>query len=378
MPILWRYFLSSWWKIFLLSVFSFIAFLLTLRFDEIAHFAASGASISLIALFTLYQIPYILPIVLPISSLLASAILMQRFSSSQELTAFRASGFSIKALLTPILFSAALISLINFYIASEIATASHSNTNKLKAQLKSVNPFILLQHKKFLKNRGIIFHSLGNQQYGESAENVILVTKGYKNENLLFVAKDLKRNDNAFEGHNITLISTLKDENEEKFFIENMKESHTPLHHFSDLIRESVWSVRVDYLPLQALIQEARDSWTKWKEAQITHQPSQKIRESRHTFYQTISEGVRRLSLMGAVFSFTLMGCSFGINIARQKKPSGLIAIVVLATFYLICFFAAQGFNSYFYTSIVLYTFPLTIMLWLSLHKIRKINRGFS
>ena len=102
---------------FLLS----ISTLLVLRFQEIARFATSGASIKSVALFTLLQIPYILPIAIPVSCLIAALLLFQSLSLGQELTALRTSGFGLKAIATPILFAGFFLTLVNFTVTSEMA-----------------------------------------------------------------------------------------------------------------------------------------------------------------------------------------------------------------------------------------------------------------
>src|SRR5438132_1223109 len=96
MPALWRYLITYFLKIAFTCNLAFVAILLTMQLDDIAHFAALGAPFHYILLFTFHQIPYILPIALPLSCLIASLLLMQRLSNTHELTALRASGFSLR------------------------------------------------------------------------------------------------------------------------------------------------------------------------------------------------------------------------------------------------------------------------------------------
>ena len=42
MPVLWRYLIAYFLRIAIVCVLAFIAILLTMRLDEIAHFAALG------------------------------------------------------------------------------------------------------------------------------------------------------------------------------------------------------------------------------------------------------------------------------------------------------------------------------------------------
>src|SRR5271167_846396 len=121
MPIIWRYLLRSYFQVFSLCVSSFISMLLVLRFQDIARFATSGTSNYNIVLFTLLQIPYILPIAIPVSCLIASMILFQRLSQSHELTAFRTCGIGLKEISTPLVFAGLFLTLVNLTIACELA-----------------------------------------------------------------------------------------------------------------------------------------------------------------------------------------------------------------------------------------------------------------
>lgn len=89
MPILWRYLLKNYFQVFFLCVTGFISILLVTRVQEIARLAALNSQIDIIILFTLCQIPYILPIAIPISGLISAILLVQRLSHTQELSTLR-------------------------------------------------------------------------------------------------------------------------------------------------------------------------------------------------------------------------------------------------------------------------------------------------
>src|SRR4051812_4375873 len=116
LPILWRYAIFSYLRYFVLSVGTFIAVLLVLRFKEIARFAALTANWAKAGVFTLYQIPFILPMAIPLSALIASFLMVERMSSSHELTALRAARVSLKTILTPLWITGCFLSALNFAI----------------------------------------------------------------------------------------------------------------------------------------------------------------------------------------------------------------------------------------------------------------------
>src|SRR3990167_2854629 len=121
MSIFWRYALQSSSRVFLLSVTTFIAVLIITRFKEIARFTALSGDFAMTGLFILYHIPTILPIAIPISALLGSFLLFQRMSRSRELTALRASGFSFKKIIAPLLAVSLLLSAVDFWMCAQIA-----------------------------------------------------------------------------------------------------------------------------------------------------------------------------------------------------------------------------------------------------------------
>ena len=112
MPFVWRLLLRNYFQVFFLCMSGFISILLVTRVQEIARLAAVNSQIGKIFLFTLFQIPYILPIAIPISGLIAAILLLNRLSHTHELTAFRASGIGVKTLGTPLLMAAFLLSIL--------------------------------------------------------------------------------------------------------------------------------------------------------------------------------------------------------------------------------------------------------------------------
>ena len=140
MPILWRYLLRNYFQVFFLCVSAFISVLLVLRFQEIARFITSEASFAKVVLFSLYQIPYILPIAIPISCLISSLLLFQKLSHYQEITALRTIGLSLQKIVIPILASGFLLVLFNAMIAFELAPICRSKARMLIYETVTSNP----------------------------------------------------------------------------------------------------------------------------------------------------------------------------------------------------------------------------------------------
>jgi lipopolysaccharide export system permease protein len=380
MPILWRYLLSHFLKVTIFCVLAFIAILLTMRLDEIAHFAALGTPLSSILLFTLYQIPYILPIAIPISCLIASLITIQRLSNTHELTALRACGFSLRDLLSPLLLAAAFLSLVNFWIVSEVATQSHLTTNILKSEMRSINPLLLLNNKHLMRLKGIYFDALGPSRVGESASEVILAIPNKHQDRLnLLIAQQLKASPSAFIGQEVTLITGLKSEEENQFdhlLVENMGESITLVQDFSKLLQKKVWTVNNDYLKMSLLLVRIQEEQAALEKAKTEKQPPSQIKQLRTQLYRSFSDIARRLSIAMAILSFTLMGMAFGINISRKRKYRSLYFAIFLTLLYLIAFFVAKGVDQNWALATSLYLAPHVILILSSMIMLKRVSKG--
>lgn len=363
MPIIWRYLTRQFLKVFFFSVVAFIAVLLTLRLEEIAGFVCIDTTREYILWFILYQIPYILPIAIPISCLISSWILVQSLSTSHELVALRASGYSLTKIFLPILTAAAFIAFANFYMLSEVATNSHLKTSLLKCELRAVNPLILLQNRHLQRSKGLYYDTLGPSKMGEIAADVVLgiPSKHGMRMNLL-LAKHLMAHDNEFLTNRLTFITSLKTKDAKAPYgpiaIENVERSRSSIEGFADIIQKKVWTLNNDHLG--------------WKSLMIKTSQERPGKQLTRVY----TEFTRRLSLGLAPLTFTLLGLSFGLTISRHRSVKNLVFAMVLTSFFLITFFVAKGMDDRLEASLALYFIPHLILAGASLLNLRRLSQG--
>jgi len=364
----------------LACVAAFIAILLSIRLDDIAHFATLGAPFTYIFFFTVHQIPYILPIAIPLSCLIASVILMQRLSATHELTALRAAGFSLKDILFPILLTAAFLSIFNFLIISELASESHLKTNLLKNELRSINPLLLLNNKHLMRLKGFHFDILGHSHVGESASDVILALPNPRTNRLnLFVAKQLSVNSKSLDTSQATVIIGMPKESPEVFddlLIENTGHAQSEVQDFAGLLQRKTLTINNDYLRHGLLSERIRNQKAALKSGYEKGLPLQQIHTMKKNLNQSYSELLKRLSISLAVFSFSIMGAAFSIQIGRKKSYLALLYIILLTLLYLVAFFVAKGFDHKIAYAGILYAMPHLIIIALSILYLRRISIG--
>ncbi len=379
MPLLWRYLLSHYLKTFVLCVVTFIAILLTMRLDEIAYFATLGPQAEHIVWFILQQIPYILPIALPVAALIASILLVQHLSHSHELTAMRACGFALRDILAPVLLAACFLSAANFYIMSELSPNAHLHTGQMKNQLRSINPLLLLQNKHVMQIKGFYFDTLGPSRVGEFAKDIIFLSPGKHSNRLnLLVARQLQATPEMFSGQYVTLLTGQKQSSEQDFenlIVENMQQSTTTIEDFSQMLEKKIWSINNDHLTLPRLLVRLDESRAELAHAR-TFADKDQIKQALYTLNRCYTEILKRFSVALAVFSFTLMGVAFGISISRKRSSRGLLVVIVLTSLYLITFFAAKSFDHALLGASLLYLVPHVIICTASMLALRRIAHG--
>jgi len=379
-PIIWRYLLGHYLKVLGFCVVAFIAILLTTRLDEIARFASLGAEGNFIWLFALYQIPYILPIAIPISCLISSIILFQKLSTTYELTALRACGLALRQIIGPILIAGAYLALFNLYIVSEVATQSHLQTKQLEHKLRSINPLLLLQNAQLLKMKGVCASVLGSSRPGESVSDVVLAMNNKHGRRLnLLIVQDLHNNEEVISGSGFTLISGMGSDDLNRYdhlMIENIEQTTTPMREFSRILKKEGWKLNHDHLRLPLLLVRTHEEYQKLRAGKEDHLPASELHPIRRKFNSCLSEISRRFSVAIAAFTFTLMGAAYGMSISRNRSKRGIIWVIGLAAMYLSAFFFAKGIDHLFVLSTLLYSVPHLIILVLSIRTLTRVTRG--
>lgn len=362
MPIIWRYLLRNYFQVLLLCVGAFISVLIVLRFQEIARFATSGAPILKIVLFALFQVPYILPIAVPISCLIAAILLFQRMSNTHELTAFRTCGLGLKSILTPLLFAGFFLSVVNFTIASEISPRCRGMSKTLIFEMATSNPLFLLQKESLIKLRNV-YYDIGVLKANKYAENVILVAKNSSNGHLTVMsAKELTLKGELLNGKQVTFISSVepkKGSGFEHLVIENQSEMNTEAANLSQFVKNVDWDESYEYMPLRMIL--AHDAVEK--KAQYLSKSAQ-------------VEISRRLSISLAAFTFTLIGIAFGMQIGRNRSKKRIIWAIALAALFLVCFITAKSLRHSPMLSTAIYLLPHPVIILLCLRFLKTVREG--
>lgn len=363
MPIVWRYLLKNYIQVFLLCVIAFISILLVTRLHNIAELAALNTPFALILLFVLCQIPYILPIAIPIAGFISSLLLFQKLSITHECTALRSSGLTLNQIIAPILFAACSLCLINFLVVSEVTPRARLCAQDLFYNMKVVNPLFLMK-KSYLLNLKDAYVDMSMTDLGKEATNVIFAIKNERNNRLsLITIKKCSVENNLLIGKKVGIISNIDTKVDGYFdhlIIENQVQMSTAASTLSQFIQTVREKVDCEYLPLNKLYLSSFSN----KELK-----PKKIKRAQF-------ELCRRFYFSLLPFAFTLMGISFGMQIGRNSQKWGFYFAICLVAFTLICSMLAKSFFLHPVKAAVCYFFPFLIMIFSSLWVLKRVSRG--
>jgi lipopolysaccharide export system permease protein len=359
-PTLWRYLLKGYIRVFLLSVVIFLAVLLVMRFKEIARFTALSGCLGKTVPFILYQFPLILPIAIPISALIASFILFQRLNRSHELVALRACGLSLYSILAPLLFASALIAAGNFSMSAEIAPRCRCASKSMLYHETSVNPLLLLQRQQLIRAKHAYLDMAASSD-GSKAKNVTMIAYNESNHRLaLLQARELSIQKDKLLGRDVAFIFCLGSSSHEEFdsfVIENQYSMYTAAPVLSELLKKSKIRLDTNALTLRSLILRMQG-------------------EEKKAALGAYGEILRRLSLSLAVFSFTCLGCVFGIENSRvaSKRGFGLGLALMLAV--LIGYLTGKELKTCPFWATIVFLIP-HLFIWIaSIARLKRIAQG--
>lgn len=365
--ILWRYLALGYMRIFSLSVCTFISVLLVSRFKEIARFAALSSNPAKTALFVAYQIPLILPIAIPISALIASLLLFQRLSRTFELTALRASGVSLYSILAPILLTSSLLSLFNFSFCAEISPFCRRESKSLLYYETSANPLLLLQRQNLVKIKNS-YVKMKTEEDGKMAKDLILITHNQSNDRLSLVsARKLSMNEaaknpnNELEllGQNVAIVTHLQAEKKEMFdplIIENQSTMATDASALSSTLKKNRPRLEATALEFPMLRLRSEGSGKMARKATV--------------------EIYRRITLSLAAFSFTLLGCAFGIEQGRNPSKKNLFLALGFTLLLMMSYLLGKEFKGNACIAMFVFLLPHPIIWIASVRQLQKTTLG--
>lgn len=315
MPILWRLLLSWYLKLFALASASLLCLLMATRLHNIARFATLGMSWSDLGLYSLCQIPYILPITCAFAAFLASLLIGRFVLRGQELIGLAACRLPLKELILPVGWISLFLCFANFYFVSELATSCHLKANRIIFSLQKTSPLALLKQPQLI-DRGQ-FAAFSASSNGHLCEDFIFVFFQEKQKRLsLLRADEIGMDESSIVAKNSLLLAAKASHGGfDDLWIENIGKTRASGDLFSWL-GSSQTRIHPDHLSLDLALSSYKESNGKKRNRLLT-------------------ELGRRTAFSIAPFCLSLFGLAFALNRQPHRKTvpfwPTLLALLSLA-----------------------------------------------
>jgi lipopolysaccharide export system permease protein len=263
-------------------------------------------------------LPYVAPFALPMGLLTATLLVFGRFSADQELTAARASGFSLTALAAPILILGLLLSFVAVLFNAEWAPRSRVAYKALLARVGLQMAGSLIPEQQYIHDYPGLVLYVGRNRQGNLQEVLLwkLDAEGHAEFRLRAESGRLLTEDQG---------SRLRLELNDVVAARKSSEGWLPAGYARTLIyeltppgRESPRQPKLSELTWRQLIQEKN----------LRHQQGVDVTPVRVQIHQRMAFGF-------ACFSFCLVGIPLGARLHRRETNLSVgIALVLVAVYF--------------------------------------------
>jgi len=186
----------------------------------------------------IYSMPAIIAQSAPFATLVGFLMCLGRMTSDNEILIYRASGFSFRSILVPVLVLGMAISLVSFFVNDYLLPLGTIKYNQLYRKIMKSNPTVVLEPNS-VKQIGKSTVVIGDVQ-GQNVSDIIFFNSDKNNEETIIVAGNSVLQGAKDQGVLLQLdmedaiLTTIKNKNKKNYDV--MKSSKTILNIFDSTI----------------------------------------------------------------------------------------------------------------------------------------------
>lgn len=124
--------------------------ILNFLFQAMRYIVGKGLSVETILQYVLYNLAWILVLVVPMAALVASIMAFGRLASDNEITAIKANGISYYRLIIPVIFVGALVTYGLIEFNNRVLPFANHKARILKSDIKNKRPTLIIQPGVYL------------------------------------------------------------------------------------------------------------------------------------------------------------------------------------------------------------------------------------
>lgn len=334
-------------------------------------------------------IPFVLVFALPMGLLTATLLVFGRFSADQELTAVRASGVSLVALITPVLLLSTIMSVLSAWVNLEIAPRCRVAYKRLLVNVGLSQVNLLLPEKTFIKDFPNKIVYIGSIDGGQLKDVLIYNLNNEGKVDYYIRAREgrVQSDSNNTEVIHVQLTDAwrvgLAEDSEVPvpvYAAESSLSYTNQPDEKSDKMQLSDMTFRE--LQSQLKLLEERVHYFGPDPAKLTReQAAQKVREIKE-FRGDITLPIRlqihsKIAFSFASIGFTLVGIPLGIRAHRRETTFGIALALILVLLYYSFFIIGQSLDTHpeFFPHLILWI-PNFVFQTIGMVLLWRANRG--
>lgn len=322
------------------AVFTFVLLLGNVLREIVTLLVNRQASLALVAEAIGLLIPYVWAFALPMGMLTATLLIFGRFSADQELTAVRASGISLLALVTPLLLLSLALCVITAVVNMEVAPRCRIAYKQLIDTLKVELSNLQLPEGRFIKDFDNYIFYVGKNRQGNLSDVLVFILKDNTNTIGSIRAPSGKVElDSAASKVNLYLYGA------ETIYEGTPASGDIKLELDMDKARRSSGGTKLSDMTFLQLWDEfhSLEGRLHLPAGALTGLSQQELQSRRKDLVRRRDDLIspirfqihKQVSFSFACFAFTLVGIPLGIRMHRRETNIGIaIALLLVAVYY--------------------------------------------
>jgi lipopolysaccharide export system permease protein len=154
-----RYVLKEMLAPFLVSIFAFVVLLIgRVIFDNIDFIIEKRIPPALVMRLIVFQVPWIMGMVLPLATLFATSLAVNRLGRESEITAVRMGGTPLRRIFLPIFIVGFAASILTFWLSESVTPWANTEARKTVRYIWGLQSVPPIQENVFFESEGYYFY----------------------------------------------------------------------------------------------------------------------------------------------------------------------------------------------------------------------------
>jgi lipopolysaccharide export system permease protein len=322
-------------------VFTFVLLVGNVLKDILPLLMSGQVSVGSVATAVGLLVPFAWVFALPMGMLTATLLVFGRFSADQELTAARASGISLLALVSPILLLSLVLCGVSALVNLDLGPRCRVAFTNLRFQFGAQMSAALLPEGRFITDRpGFIFY-IGKNHNGALQDVMILMLDGQTNLERTVMAP---RGQVEADSVNKRLQLTLFDAKSIEANGATMLSQEFPIPLELESLQKAALKPKIEDMTFRQLWHELRDlerrirlpmSLKNLTPEQLQERKQQFLEQRKDLTTPIVFQIHRQVAFSFACLGFTLLGIPLGIRVHRRETNVGIaMALLLVAVYY--------------------------------------------